>query len=277
MTLTRTEFMLPVGSALLAAESEGEGPLIVCLHAGVCDRRMWRPLAARLSSDHRVIAYDRRGFGLSRCEDEPCSDLDDLCAVLDGCADGAPAILVGASRGGALALDLALAQPERVRALVLLASAVSGDPDDTPVPPAIQRQVDALKAAEESGDVDAVNALEVHLWLDGPLEPEGRVPGALRELLIDMNGIALRHPPLTQKREPRPAWPRLEAVTQPTLVLSGDLDFPDCVALSEALARRIAHVHAHVVRGAAHLPSLERPEECASVIRAFLAEALAVS
>lgn len=273
----RTEFTLAVGSATLAIESEGAGPALVCLHAGVCDRRMWRPLAARLGLDHRVIAYDRRGFGQSRSPDEPCSDLDDLCAVLDDCSRGAPAVLVGASRGGALALDLALAKPERVRALVLMASAVSGDPDDAPVSDAIQEQVDALSAAERSGDVDAVNALEARLWLDGPLQPEGRVPGALRELLLDMNGIALRHPPLTQKREPPLAWPRLEAVTQPALVLSGDLDFPDRVALSASLAARIPHVHAHVVHGTAHLPSLERPEECAAVIRAFLAEALAES
>jgi pimeloyl-ACP methyl ester carboxylesterase len=273
----RTEFTLPVGSARLAVESEGVGPALVCLHAGVCDRRMWRPLAAQLGPDHRVIAYDRRGFGQSQSDDEPCSDLDDLCAVLDGCLDGEPAILVGASRGGALALDLALAKPERVRALVLIASAVSGDPDDAPVPAAIQKQIDALTAAEQSGDVDALNAVEVHVWLDGPLEPAGRVQGPLRELLLDMNGIALRHPPLTKKREPPPAWPRLEEVTQPALVLSGDLDFPHHAALSASLGARIPHVHAHVVGGAAHLPSLERPEECAAVIRAFLAEALAES
>lgn len=273
----RTEFTVPVGSALLAAESEGSGPPIVCLHAGVCDRRMWRPLAAQLASEHRVVAYDRRGFGTSRCEDVPHSDLDDLCTVLDECADGAPAILVGASRGGALALDLALAQPDRVRALVLMASAVSGDRDHAPLPEAIQKLEHALEAAEASGNIDAVNTLEVHVWLDGPLQPEGRVSGSLRELLLDMNGIALRHAPLTQKREPLPAWPRLEAVSQPALVLWGDLDFPDAVALSEALAARIPHVHAHAVHGSAHLPALERPEECAAVIRAFLAEALAVS
>lgn len=273
----RTEFTLPVGSATLAVESDGEGPALVCLHAGVCDRRMWRPLAARLASEHRVIAYDRRGFGQSRCDSEPSSELDDLCAVLDACLGGAPAILVGASRGGALALDLALARPERVAALILMASAVSGAPDGAPFSGAIREKVDALEAAEQSGDVDALNALEVHVWLDGPLEPEGRVQGALRELLLDMNGIALRHPALEKKPAPEPAWPRLEAVIQPTLVLSGDLDFPHCVAVSEALGARIPHVHAHVVRGTAHLPSLERPEECASVIRAFLAEALAES
>ncbi|HTV21360.1 MAG TPA: alpha/beta hydrolase [Polyangiaceae bacterium] len=265
---------VPVGSALLAVESEGSGPVLVCLHAGVCDRRMWRPLAQRLRSEYRVVAYDRRGFGESTSEDEVHSDVDDLLAVIDGCAGSAPVILVGASRGGALAIDLALARPERVSALVLMASAVSGDPDDAPVPDAIQKKVDALAAAERSGDVDAVNALEVQVWLDGPLEREGRVGGALRELVLDMNGIALRHPALSQKLEPPPAFPRLEALMQPALVLWGDLDFPDRVALSESLAARLPHAHAHVVQGTAHLPSLERPEECASVLRAFLAEAL---
>jgi len=266
--------MVAVGSALLAVESDGAGPAVVCLHAGVCDRRMWRPLVERLRSEYRVIAYDRRGFGESSSEDEAHSDVDDLVAVLDQCVGNSSVILVGASRGGALAIDLALARPERVGALVLIASAVSGDPDDAPVPDAIQKKLDALAAAERNGDVEAVNALEVHVWLDGPLEREGRVEGALRELLLDMNGIALRHPPLSQQRQPPPAFARLEAVTQPALVLWGDLDFPDRVALSEALAARIPHAHPHVVQGTAHLPSLERPDECVSVLRAFLAEAL---
>jgi len=154
-----TVLTVPVGSALLAAESDGSGPALVCLHAGVCDRRMWRPLAERLHAEHQVIAYDRRGFGESPSDDEPHSDIDDLSSVLDRCVGSAPVVLMGASRGGALAIDFALAQPERVRALVLFASAVSGDRDDAPLPDAIQKKVDALLAAERSGDIDAINAL----------------------------------------------------------------------------------------------------------------------
>lgn len=273
----RTEFAVQSGSVALAAESDGMGPTIVCLHAGVCDRRMWRPLTVQLRSNYRMIGYDRRGFGQTPAVDEARSDLQDLCAVLDQCAAGAPVILMGASRGGALAIDLALAHPERVTALVLLASAVSGEPDTAFTPAAIQYWVDEIEAAERAGDVARLNAAEVHVWLDGPLMPEGRVGGALRELLFDMNRIALSHPALSQPPAPPPAYARLESVAQPALVLWGDLDFPSCVALGQELATRLPRARSHVVAGTAHLPSLEQPELCAEIIRSFFAEALSQS
>jgi len=259
------------GQAPLAVESEGSGPALVCLHAGVCDRRMWRPLAAQLSDAFQVVAYDRRGFGNTPAVDEARSDVDDLCAVLDGWVPGVPVVLVGASRGGGLALDMALQHPERVTALVLLGSAVSGEPDVERYPAPIQVLVEAVMAAEQAGDMERLNALEVRVWLDGPQAMEGRVTGALRDLLLDMNRIALGAPPLPSRLEPPPAYALLEAISRPTLVAWGDLDFPDRVALSRELAARIPGAQAHEFTGTAHLPSLEQPERCSAVIRAFLA------
>ena len=270
----RSALSIPAGNASLAAEIEGAGPPIICLHAGVCDRRMWRPLSAQLCSTHQILAYDRRGFGDTPPVDEARSDVQDLRAVLDHCAPGVPVVLVGASRGGALAIDLALAEPQRVSALVLLASAVSGEPDTAYVPDDIQALIDSIEAAERAGDLALLNALEVHAWLDGPSSPEGRVPAALRELVLDMNGIALSHPPLSRRLDPPAAYPRLEAVTQPALVVAGDLDFPDRLALGQELATRIPRARELTITGTAHLPSLEQPELVARAIRSFLAEAL---
>jgi pimeloyl-ACP methyl ester carboxylesterase len=270
----QTRFTVKSGAATLAAESDGAGPAIVCLHAGVCDRRMWRPLGAQLAPDYRMIAYDRRGFGQTPPIDDEHSDVGDLRAVLDQCVPNASAVLVGASRGGALAIDMALAFPERVSALVLLGSSVSGEPDTAYVPAPIQALADEIDAAERAGDLERLNALEVRLWLDGPLMPEGRVGGELQQLLLDMNRIALSHPPLARRIEPTPAYPRLEALRQPVLVLCGDLDLPSCVALSQELGARISRARTELIEGAAHLPSLEQPETCARAIRAFFAEAL---
>jgi pimeloyl-ACP methyl ester carboxylesterase len=267
----RREFTVMAGQAPLAVESEGSGPALVCLHAGVCDRRMWRPLAAHLSDAFQVVAYDRRGFGNTPAVDEARSDVEDLCAVLDAWVPGVPVVLVGASRGGGLALDMALQHPERVTALVLLASAVSGDPDIESYPAHIQALVEAVLAAEQARDLERLNALEVRIWLDGPEAPEERITGAPRELLLDMNRIALAAPPLPSRVEPPPAYPLLEAIAQPTLVGWGDLDLPDRVALSRQLAARIPRAQSHEFTGTAHLPSLEQPERCSAVIRAFLA------
>jgi pimeloyl-ACP methyl ester carboxylesterase len=264
------------GRAELAVESTGAGRTIVCLHAGVCDKRMWRPLAERLAPACEVIAYDRRGFGATPAVDEARSDVDDLCAVLDAAAgvSHAPVVLLGASMGGALAIDLALAAPERVAALVLMAPAVSGEPDTAHVPAAIQGLIAELEAASSAGDLERINRLEVHAWLDGPTMPEGRVRGALRELVLDMNRIALRQTPPSLRLTPAPAYPRLEAVRPPTLVIGGNLDFPDRVALCQELAARLPRARLSLLPGVAHLPSLEQPDRVAALVRSFLAEVL---
>jgi pimeloyl-ACP methyl ester carboxylesterase len=70
-----------------------------------------------------VIAYDRRGFSRSERPERFVADVhlhaDDAAALIDGLA-AAPAIVIGRSAGGEIAVDLALRHPDRVRALALL-------------------------------------------------------------------------------------------------------------------------------------------------------------
>ena len=100
-------FTVVANGARLAGESAGTGSPVVFLHAGVADRRMWRTEMDRLKKTHRVIAYDRRGFGETESAPLPFSHVDDLEAVLDqlGCET---ATLVGCSQGGRISIDLAL-------------------------------------------------------------------------------------------------------------------------------------------------------------------------
>src|SRR4051812_47699236 len=85
---------------------------------------------ARLGAAGRdVVAYDRRGFGDVAPAGGPFRHVDDLLAVLDAVSPDTPAWVVGSSMGGEVALDASLEAPERIAGLVLLAPAVSGDPE----------------------------------------------------------------------------------------------------------------------------------------------------
>ena len=258
------------GDAEIAVASLGKGPPVVLLHAGVADRRMWRhEVDALAQAGFHAHAYDRRGFGDTLPADGTWSHLGDLDAVLDAVAQRRPAILVGCSQGGRIAIDMALARPERVAALALVAPAISGAPASDPFPPAIQAWVDRVERAEAANDVDAINLLEAHAWLDGPLAPEGRVSGPTRTLFLAMNEIALRAEERGTRTEPPSAWERLHEIGCPALVAWGDLDFPNVIARCEHLATTLKRARRHVFTGAAHLPNLEQPAEFAGLLVSF--------
>ncbi len=88
------------------AESLGSknDPALILIHSGIATARMWDPIVAALSGDHHVIRYDCREFGRTTTENVVFSDVDDLLAVMAG-TGVERATLIGASRGGGIAVD----------------------------------------------------------------------------------------------------------------------------------------------------------------------------
>ena len=254
------------GRAMLATEVVGSGDPVVFLHAGVCDRRMWRAQVDSASVTSKAIAYDRRGCGETCAEAEDFSAVADLMAVVNATADGRPAILVGCSEGGRVALDAVLKHPSRFRGLVLVAPSVTGAPVAA-YPPETEGLMAQLKKAQEVGDLDRVTAIKAHLWLDGPLAPEGRVTGEARALFLDMQAIALRSPPAGSSVDAAPAYQRLGEVSVPTLVIQGNLDFPHIQDRSRHIAAAVLNGSHRELAGTAHLSSLERPADVTRLLK----------
>jgi pimeloyl-ACP methyl ester carboxylesterase len=159
--------------------------------------------------------------------------------------------------GGAVALDLALAHPDRVRALVLIGAAVRGAPYPEVTDPATADLVARAEAAEEAEDWDELNRLEAWIWLDGPTADEGRVDGSVRELFLEMNGRALRAEDPGDRAELDATWPRLPDIEVPVLVMVGRLDVEDIRAVDEALAEALPDARLVWLDGVAHLPHFE--------------------
>jgi pimeloyl-ACP methyl ester carboxylesterase len=266
-------FSVAVGRARLSCLRRGRGGPVpaVFLHSGVTDQRSWNGVLERLAPPLDAVTYDRRGFGATVCEPEAHDQVVDLAAVLD--TSGFEQVtLVGNSQGGRIALDFALSRPERVRALVLVAPAVSGAPavSDADVTEAEAALWKELEAAEAAGDLHALNEGELRLWLDGPAAPEGRVGGAIRALAYDMNRLALAAPSPGFEPNEVDAWSRLEEIACPTVVVVGDLDMSHLRARCPELAARIPGASLEVMAGVAHLPALEAPDAFADVLRRFL-------
>jgi pimeloyl-ACP methyl ester carboxylesterase len=260
---------IPVDGAELAVEyrphDDGRPPLVF-LHAGVTDGRLWDGAMGAAAGHRCALRVDRRGFGQTRvAAARPHAWTEDLRAVLDALGLDRTE-LIGCSLGGRIAIDFALAWPERVAGLTLVAPSVTGVPAPV-LDPASRDLSDATVTADAAGRLDEVNRLEARLWLDGPGQPEGRVGGAARALFLAMNEIALRSPSVGEALPAPDAWPRLEALAAPVRLVCGGLDLPHLVDRCRQMAARIPGARLWTLPGVAHLPSLEAPEAFNRVLR----------
>lgn len=249
-----------------------EGPTLVLLHAGVADRRMWDPQRPALSAEHDVLRLDLRGYGDSDARPVgTLSPVDDVLATLDDLGVER-CVLVGASFGAGVAVEVALTRPTLVTSLVLVAP---GGSLIAEVTPGLRAFFDAENAATEAGDVDAAVEVNLACWVDGPRGP-GDVAPHVRERVRAMQRRAFEvvagWDDVEEDEMGPPALDRLSEITAPTLVLLGALDLD---AIHDATDRVVAGV-----TGArrvdwpdvAHLPSKERPDDFTSLLQGWLAE-----
>ncbi|MFD8707062.1 alpha/beta fold hydrolase [Kitasatospora sp. NPDC059648] len=246
----------------------GNGQPLVLLHGGFLDHRMWDDQIPALAARHRVIAPDARGHGRSANATGPFRHTDDLAALLRHLGIG-PAVLVGVSMGGSIAVDTALEHPELVSAVV-----VSGAGTSEPIftDPWTTRTWTAWQTAMTAGDLDA--AVEAFtLFATGPdrtldeLAPQ--VVGRLREMT---RSTLVKHtadePDL---RIPvRDTWNRLATIDVPVLAINGAIDSPDHIGMAERLTRTVASGNAISIDGTAHYPNMERPEAFNKALEDFL-------
>jgi 3-oxoadipate enol-lactonase len=239
----------------LAYDVAGEGPGLLLVHAGVCDRRMWDGPFSDLARDHRVLRVDLRGFGDTPEANEPHTLGDDLHEAMDA-AGLDSAIVAGNSFGGRASLELAVLHPERVTALLLLASGV---PDHD-----WSEQLRTYGAEEErlfeAGDIEAAVELNVAMWTRGPYrdrvaEMQRRAFALASDDYVDPTPL---DPPLTE---------RIREIACPAVIVDGDLDVPDFAEVADMLASRIPNAQRRTVHGAGHLISMDKPDEFLALVR----------
>jgi len=247
------EQTVPVpGGEIWAEDAGGDGTPLVLLHPGWGNADIWSPLIRVLPARFRVIRYDDRGFGRSPAPAVPFSQVDDLRAVLDhaGLTD---AVIAGHSGGGGTALGLALSDPERVAALVLVAPGLP----DYPWPPddPYWREFARLHAA---GDGDALVSLGLRTWAraGGDAAARSQVTSAVSTFLT-ADDLAV---------DPPPAYRRLGEIRAPTAVVRGDLEYPMAAECSDRIAARIPGCRQFVIPGADHMLPLRVPGRLAEII-----------
>ena len=264
--MPRLESMIQVPGGRLHTVVDGDGPPVVLLHAGIADLRAWDAMVPPLvDAGFRVIRFDMRGLGSSQTDDVEFARYRDALAVMDALGVGR-APLVGNSIGGMTALDMALESPERVVALVLVASGIGGfDGGDTADELAVGA---AMEAADESADADLLNELEIQFWVDGVGQPTTRVDPAIRQLMLAMNRPSCDPDHIGGRPialEP-PANERLGTLTVPTLAIAGALDASSQRATLDRIAASVPGARTVTLPGVAHMIGMEQPEILAALV-----------
>jgi pimeloyl-ACP methyl ester carboxylesterase len=263
-----------IGNAKIYYETAGQGVPFVMVHAGVADSRQWNNEFTHFAQSYKAIRYDQRGYGKSEPAEGEFSHMGDLDALLDHLEIREALILMGCSMGGGLAMDFALANQPRVKALVMVGSGPSGLELDVPTP---AKFADVEKAFE-AGDYDLVAELETQIWFDGAGRSPDQVDPTMRKLLCDMDRLVLTHE-LKQlgKRLPNtesPAFDQLQDLKVPVLVVVGEHDTPYIRAAADYMAEKIPHVQKVAMLDAAHLPNMEHPHQFQTIVEDFLQKAL---
>jgi len=251
----------------------GRGAPVVLLHGLGASMYAWRRnLAAVAAAGFRVIAFDNRGFGLS---DKPSAPYDNaayarlVIALMDSLRL-TDAVLVGHSMGGAIAAQVAIEYPARVRGLVLVGSAGLGAREPLlfrvarwPVlgPAALAlrgRGFTARLLRSTYYDPGKVTEADVDQYYAPVAQPEyGR---ALRGVLQQFRFTALEG--------------RLDRIAAPTLVLWGEEDRWVPMGLGRALAAGITRSAFVTVPRAGHSVQEEAPDEVNHLVIRFLKDGL---
>ncbi len=225
---------------------------VVLVHSALGDSRLWRRQVEALGGVHEVVAPDLPGWGTEPLPTEPFSFVEHVAAFL-------PAALVGNSFGGAVALRTALAYPDRVSRLALIGSGLPAWDWTEQLREHFARE----EALFEAGDLAGATELNMEFWVAPEHRDEVRPQQQLASELQSAH------------EEPDVIWPEmapLASLTMPVLVVVGDQDKPDFVAIARHLAEEIDDAQLVVVAGAGHLVGVDRPDALNALLLDFLAD-----
>jgi pimeloyl-ACP methyl ester carboxylesterase len=254
-----------INGTRLAYEVTGSGDPVVFVHGFSLDRRVWADQVAAFAARYRVITYDLRGFGQSApAGAEPYSSVDDLASLLDHLGIRA-AHIVGLSFGGGVASSFAVAQPERTRSLVLVDAILSGYSWTREWAGAYGPVV---RRARTEG-VEAAKALWFSLPIFGPARQNPTLEARLAAMIADFSGEQWLKGDFDREPAP-PTIERLGDIRAPTLVIVGERDMADFLAIADRYAAGIRGARKLVLPGVGHLANLEAPTAFNAAALTFL-------
>ena len=251
--------VVDVNGARLWYDEAGQGEAVLLVHGGLGDSGLWEGVVPLLAGSFRTLRTDLRFYGRSAGPNVPWSWEGDVLGMLDELRIERTA-LVGLSLGGRIAVDVALAAPERLWALALVAPGLGGHEVD----PFSEGQNERYELAEAEGDAEAAMAIEFEIW--APLGVDDRIRALWNET-PSVNTL----PEGVEPRRTNDAKQRLGELSVPTLVVTAAHDPAVFREIGPLIAREAPNAR-HVELDSDHYVTLREPELVARTLLEFLSE-----
>ncbi|MFC5743142.1 alpha/beta fold hydrolase [Dyella tabacisoli] len=251
---------------------EGAGETVLLGHGYLWDATMWRSQISALSRHYRVIAPDLWGHGLSGALPAGTADIADLAqqmlALLDALAIEQCSV-VGLSVGGMWGVELALAQPARIKRMVLMDTYLGAEPEISRA-----RYFGMLAGLEQTGVMSPplLDAI-VPLFFASDGDPDSILRKDFREALAAMPAKTLRESvvPLGRiifgRRDRQAELGKLDRDN--ILVMCGAKDIPRPPAEARETAAAIGCDYV-LVPQAGHSANIENPSFVCGILQSFL-------
>lgn len=244
-------------------EEVGSGAPVVFVHEFAGDHRSYEPQMRFFSRRYRCIAYNARGYPPS---DVPADAArysqdrarDDIRAVLDGLKID-KAHVVGLSMGGFATLHFGMHYPDRALSIVVAGCGYGAEPDKRQ-----QFQAESEKTAAHLQEKGMAEVAPIYAMAPTRVQYLNKDPRGFAEFARQLaehstTGSALT---LLGVQRMRPSLYELQAplgkMTLPTLIISGDEDWP-CLEPGLYLKRVIPSAALVVVPNTGHVVNLEEP------------------
>jgi pimeloyl-ACP methyl ester carboxylesterase len=248
-------------------EKLGDGKPLILIHAGFSDRRDWMHQISDFGKKYNTIAYDQRGSGNSSVIKTEFSPADDLKAITDYLKIE-KAYLVGHSIGGTIAIDFALQYPEKISALILVASGLNGyswSKEYIELMGAIWSvpQPEEMTKQFLSAPFYSVSMNEPSIKFDIDTITKESFQKVLTWETFDIRDVHWYFPDSISK---------LKELKVPTLVIYGDKDSEDIKKIAQLLSKNIQNVKAVQIKNTDHLLNFGKPDELNKIVLDFISD-----
>jgi pimeloyl-ACP methyl ester carboxylesterase len=254
-------------SGIWCADSGGEGPAVILLHAHTGTADSWAYQHGVLAeAGYRAIAYSRRGAGLSERADDDRSDVEDLLSVMDALGIER-AHMVGIAAGAFVGTAAASEHAERMASLVLCCSiggmrhaplqagtAAILPPEFYNLPAEMREISPSYRMANPDGVARWLAIHDASLSARSALLPE--------DVRNRMRAAALRGGPTVES---------VAAAGIPMHLIFGDADLYAPPALARMLAGQLNHPGLSIIPEAGHSANWEMPASFNKALLDFLA------